>query len=145
MKTLDEIIKRNDYVRVTEQMRERAHELARIILKKIVELDLEDETWCFNGHNYKVHTVVSNQGTDDLLCVPVVSDFDGHLSMDFYNLHGRNGYLYGDYSCPLHDASNFRYRDFLNDCKDIFAWLDHMESKKVSECEEALKNAEGLK
>lgn len=145
MKTLDEIFKRNDYVRVTAQLRERAHELAEIILRKIVELDCESRKMCFNGHSYEVHTLVSNVGTEEFLCVPKVWDFDGHLSVTHYNMHGRNGYLHGDFSCPLNDASNTQYRDFLNDCKDILAWLDHMESEKVAECEQALKNAEGLK
>lgn len=145
MKTLDEIIKRNDYVRVTKQLRERAHELSEIILRKIVELDCAESTMCFNGHSYEVHTLTSNVSSEDFLCVQEFGDFDGDMYVSHYNLHGRKGYMHGDFNCPLKDASNAMYRDFLNDCRDILAWLDHIESKKVTECEQALKNAEGLK
>lgn len=43
-KNFNEILQREDYVRLTANLKERTEEIAQLIKSKMVQLDLEDET-----------------------------------------------------------------------------------------------------
>lgn len=143
MKTLDEIIKRNDYVRVTKQLRERAHELAEIIREKLVELDADGVRIKHeNGKSvdYIVCEFTYEGFEESTLTVSSASDCGG----EYYDLEGWkcvNHFFYG----TIFREKPYYLRIFLNDCRAILEKIDEMETKKVTECEQALKNAEGLK
>lgn len=49
MKTLDEILNRNDYCRLTETLKEQVEEIAGRIREKMTELDIDNDDSFWNG------------------------------------------------------------------------------------------------
>jgi len=147
MKTLEEIISRQDYVRVNEALKARGKELASKFADKFNELygawdfresDFPPKTIEVNGHQYctKLNIYRDNfeRYTDGYRFVRVKQDpsDDGTVS---YSL---NRFDYG------FEASRKDFVDFLNDAKDILAKLSEGEDELVKECEEAIENAKGI-
>lgn len=148
MKTLDEIINRQDYVRVNKALAERASELAEKFSNKFEELcgswdsrktEFPDKLIEVNGHKYcskwNIYRDNFEKFTDGFRFVRVKDDPDDYGVLS-YSL---NRLDYGQ------EASHKDYVDFLNDAKDILAKLDELETEKVKSIEEALESVKDLK
>lgn len=143
MKTLDEIINRQDYVRVNKALVERVRELAPIFAKKIYELT--DFAWnnkteypafavSVNGHSYCVLVTRTIGGRIDEVNLARVYD-------STYRAGWEHFFNYDDLRYTIKHSVLL---DFLNDAKDILAKLDEAESELVKESEVALENAKAV-
>lgn len=134
MKTLDEIINRNDYVRVNKALKERASELAEKFSNKFEELygswdsresEIPHKVVEVNGHKYcskwNIYTYNFEKYTDGFRFVRVKPDYREVLTYSLNRLdYGR-------------EASHKDYVDFLNDAKDILNWLSAGEDELTQE------------
>lgn len=137
MKTIDEILKRDDYKKLVPALRDRAKEIARLIRGKM--LDLDEGRITFNGLNLYIVQSRTNCGSYEYLAI---DEEDSDL---LYCLDGAfSGYIHGDFNHPCYAASNNRMLDFLNNAKGIIEMLDEIETEKMKSITEALKNVEKL-
>lgn len=147
MKTLDEIINRQDYVRVNEALKARGKELARKFADKFEELygawdsresEFPPKTIDVNGHCYcakwNIYRDNFDRYTDGYRFVRVKQDPYDYGKISF----SLNRFDYGP------EASSKDFVDFLNDAKDILAKLAEGEDELVKESEEAIENAKGV-
>lgn len=128
MKTLQEIISRKDYQRLTVQLKERVEELAVIVRNKMGELD-ETEVL-----DYKISEVHANGYSYEYLSCRVGSK---NLSLEDIN---KEYYFTGDFNCKIIGASNKQALEFLNQIEEILEILDEVETKKVSDIQLALND-----
>lgn len=131
MKTLEEIINRGDYKRMTERLQDATIELAEKIRWKMEELDLE--SWGF----LTVDSVRSRSGSEERFLA--YTD-----SRNSYNLEtSRHGYYYycNDFNCRVNCATNAQRLEFLNKAELILQELDEYETNKTAEIENALSKA----
>lgn len=144
MKTLDEIINRQDYVRVNETLAKRAKELAPIFAKKFYELT--GFAWR-KTNEYPEYAIEVN---GNLYCAKVSKTVGVRIEeVRFVRFYDKTLYneatLMRQYKyTDLYNATHNEYVDFLNDAKDILAKLDETESELVKESEEALVNAKNI-
>ena len=147
MKTLDEIINRQDYVRVNKALVERANELAEIFANKFYELvgawdEREDHYPPFlinvNGHEYCAKYNIRGNGIDKWT--------DGFRFVLFEWWNGDDRYCSKSLNCTQYgtEASYYDYVNFLNDAKDILAKLDESETKMVKDAENAIENSKNI-
>lgn len=143
MKTLDEIISRQDYVRVNKALAERVRELAPIFAKKLYELT--NFAWgnkteypafavSVNGHSYCVLVARTIGGRIDEVTLARVYD-------STYKAGWEHFFKYDDLR---YTSKHSVLLDFLNDAKDILAKLEEAESELVKESEVALENAKAI-
>lgn len=132
MKTLQEIIERKDYVRVTERLADAVVELAEKIRNKMQSLDLD------NWDDVTIGQVKSyNSGYSNSYLA-----FNDGCSL--YDLETRqNGYYYycNDFNAKVLCASNKMRLDFLNNANEILQELDKYETEQTKEIEDALVKA----
>jgi hypothetical protein len=131
--TLEKVIKRNDYKRLGENLKERVEELARIICDKAVELDIEKLL------DYEICKYSSNLADEYKL---VVYGEDEH----YHSLHDINNeyYLHGDYTCRVIGASNAEALTFLNEARNLLTELDRIETQNAEAIQQALNKTENL-
>jgi hypothetical protein len=143
MKTLDEIINRQDYVRANKALAERVRELAPIFANKIYELT--DSAWrdrterpafavSVNGHSYCVIVVRTIGSIIDEVTLARVYDSTYRAGWEYFF----------NYDDLRYTSKHSVLLDFLNDAKDILAKLDEAESELVKESEAALENAKNI-
>lgn len=143
MKTLDEIINRQDYVRVNKTLTERVRELVPIFAKKTYELT--DFAWG-NKTKYPAFTIYVNSHS---YCVMVARTIGGRIdevtfARVYYSTYRAGCECFFNYDDLRYTSNHSVLLDFLNDAKDILAKLDEVESKLVKESEVALENAKGV-
>jgi hypothetical protein len=128
MKTIDEIVARNDYKNLNEALNERVKEIAEIIRKKMYYLQIEELD------DYRICEVKANSGfSDDYLAV--------EDEFAFRSLEADSSYYYcNDFNCHVCAASYHQKLNFLNSCKRLFEELDQIETKKCEEIKKALEN-----
>lgn len=130
MKTLDEIIKRDDYKKITVPLKDRVEELAEVIRNKMCDLDIS------RLGGVKVCVYETHIGTYRFL-----ADVETDRS---YEDVGRE-YLYGgDFTCRVIGVSNKKALAFLNSVRSYIDMLDCKETQKVKAIQEALDNTEDL-
>lgn len=129
-KLLEKVISRNDYFRLTEDLRDRVCELAYEIRVKMTQLDIREI------QGYEVHRFNTNMGGEELLVV----GFNNHVLEPVSN----TCYLHGDFSCPIKIASNKECLDFLNSARSIVEELDNIETKKSEQIQKALDETKDL-
>ena len=138
-KTLDEILSRNDYVRLSASLKTRVEEIAKRIREKMEELDIENDDDFDSGEI----------GIDDVV-VRVVSikrqtlgEYD-YLAIkresSWYSLEniGKEYYYARDFSAKVVGASNKEALAFLNVAKKLIEGLGELEHKRI----ESVKAAE---
>ena len=147
MKTLDQIIEREDYVKLNASLKKRAYELADKIREK-----------------YETLRPVWDSRKDDL--PPYAVDVNGKWYTVRYNLYRDNGTLSTEGTVlvvfpefphkewfPLADQGFRVYAkntpsdllvDFLNDAKTILSEIDKLENELCNNIENALKETESL-
>lgn len=141
MKTLDEIIKRDDYVRMNGALIDRAQELAEIILKKMNELDQEELiVGTIVLKQCEVHSVRNGFSYEYL----GINTSDAY--QEYHSLQDRGHYYAcaNDFTCPVQGASSEAYLLFLNNANKIITQLDELETKKCKAIEQALESTKEL-
>lgn len=136
MKTLDQIIKRNDYKRLSIQLANKAEELAEIIMSKMKELDIRELK------DLKIVKRSANSGhNQDYLIIVDGGDFSGALNVCQKSTGGKNreGFYYaGDFNCWIDFAKNDDVLHFLNFFQNYLEKLEEIENEKCAEIEKHL-------
>lgn len=147
MKTLDQIISRNDYVRVNNALISRSKELARKFADKFYQIcgawdsteqDYPPYAITVNGREYCAKwNIFYNNGRPFTRGIRfVLVEKDG-----YFGKATPKSLCCTDYG---EEASNRNYVDFLNDARQILDKLDEAESNLVAEAEAALEAAKEL-
>lgn len=126
MKTIEEIIKRNDYRKLSEQLKKRVQELAKKVRLKMYDLDIEE----LDGLYIRTVTSHSCGYSDDFLATS-----EGH---DLESVN-HSYYYCNDYNLYIKGASNNEALTFLNNVKEYFKKLDEIETEKSKVIEKALE------
>lgn len=137
MKTLDEILKREDYKRLTSEMAERVCDIAIKIRRKMHSLDIKELT----VDGLKIRDCKRRSNVDSFVFLAVVDneDYEGSL----YDIND-SGYLHNDYSCYINGATNKEALAFLNRARKIIEYLGEKEEEKVKAIQQAMADTADL-
>ena len=144
-KTLDEILSRNDYVRLSASLKTRVEEIAKRIREKMEELDIENDDDFDSGEigiDDVVVRVVSTKrrtfGEYEYLAIKREGECYGEEK--WYSLEdvGKEYYYAGDFTAKVVGATNKEALAFLNVAKELIEGLGELEQKRV----ESVKAAE---
>lgn len=140
---LNKILARQDYVRMTESLREKCNQVAETISKKMKDLELDGtdkglfvngiKLFCIDGLLY-IHT--PEEETDSDYCteyrpVSTVMKYKG------YNVDGVGNF-------DIFPCSNKRALKFLNNAVAIIEKLGEIEQEKVDNIEKSLESAKNI-
>lgn len=139
-KTLDEIINRSDYKNINEALKERCFKLARIIFKKMKELDVKRVE--VNGDIYSRASVTSRVDTYHFLAVE--KKHDAYYSQMLSLMQDYFEYYTGDFNAPINPATSKDFLRFLNNARAILDRLDEIETDKVASIQQAIDATEDL-
>ena len=143
-KTLDEILSRNDYARLSASLKTRVEELAKRIREKMKELDIENDNNFYAGEigiddvAVRVESIKSRSGEYEFLAIKREGECYGEAS--WYSLEdiGKEYYYAGDFTAKVVGASNKEALSFLNVAKKLIEGLGELEHNRV----ESVKTAE---
>ena len=146
-KSIDEIINRDDYTRLTKTMKDRTEEIAVKVRRKMNDLDL-DEIY-IEGLTLIVKEYSADHGQyhfDNLSikrhCVDDYNEeSDKYVSLEDIN---ESYYAYDDYYCKVEGANNKEALKFLNSAKKIFEYLDEIETQQVNDVTKALEDTKDM-
>lgn len=138
-KTIDEILNRNDYSRLTEQMRQRVEEIAERIHYKLDNLDIANNSDYHNGEIHYGDVVVRvahySYNDDYYTTLTIKSDEAWHT----LERVGREvGFDDGNYIRGR--ATNNECLAFLNVARKLIEGLGYIEKKKVEAIQKALSD-----
>lgn len=145
MKTLDEILRRNDYARLTVALKSRVEEIAKRIREKMDYLDIADDDNFDNGEigiDGVVVRVVSMKrrtfGEYEYLAIKREGECYGEEK--WYSLEdvGKEYYYAGDFTAKVVGATNKEALAFLNVAKKLIDGLGDIEDERVKSIETAL-------
>lgn len=137
MKTLDEILKREDYKRLTSEMAERVYDIAIKIRRKMHSLDIKELT----VDGLKIRDCKRRSNVDSYVFLAVVDNEDYEDSL--YDIND-SGYLHNDYSCYINGATNKEALAFLNRARKIVEYLGEKEEEKVKVIQQAMADTADL-
>lgn len=137
MKTLDEILKREDYKRLTSKMAERVYDKAIKIRRKMHSLDIKELT----VDGLKIRDCKRRSNVDSYVFLAVVDNEDYEDSL--YDIND-SGYLHNDYSCYINGATNKEALAFLNRARKIIEYLGEKEEEKVKAIQQAMADTADL-
>ena len=146
-KTIDEILKRDDYARLTKAMKDRTEEIAVKVRHKMQDLDLD--TIKVDGLTLTVKEYSADYGQyhSDKLSIErhCIDDYNEEYN-EYVSLEDINEsyYLAGDYKCRITGASNKEALKFLNAAKKIVEYLDDTESEQVNDVNKALEETKDI-
>lgn len=144
-KNLNEILKRDDYKKLTKQLKERVEKIACSIAVKMLDLDIESEIIKIDDVQVTCNRVRSNDGSVyDFLAI---GREDGYgYGTNWYSLEDVNhSYYYcGDYDARVCGCTNKEALCFLNVASKIIERLDEIERAQVKEIQKALDNTKDL-
>lgn len=144
----NQILARNDYKRMTENLKSVTEEIAANIRKKMEQLDIASDNDFDNGEIGADNVVVSvisvrsNCGaTRDFLSIK--RDGYSYGYEDWRSLEDIDDTYYytGDFNAQIRGASNKEALDFLNVAAKLIKGLGEIEQKKVEAIQNALDNA----
>lgn len=146
-KSIDEILKRDDYVRLTKALKDRTEEIAVKVRRKMQDLDLDE--MIINGIKIVVKEYSADHGQyhfDNLAIKQYCAVDCGGGYYDYLSLEDINEsyYAYDDLMCKIEGASNKQALKFLNSAKKIFSYLDEIETQQVSDVNKALEETKDL-
>lgn len=145
MKTLDAILRRNDYARLTATLKARVEEIAKRIREKMDYLDISDDDNFDNGEigiDGVVVRVVSMKrrtfGEYEYLAIKREGECYGEEK--WYSLEdvGKEYYYAGDFTAKVVGATNKEALAFLNVAKKLIKGLGYIEDERVKSVEAAL-------
>lgn len=142
---LNEILARDDYKRMTENLKSITEEIARAIRKKMDELEIENNTNFDNGEIgvddvvVKVITVKSNSGFNrSFLGIKRLKENPRHVyyaSLEDINFTYR---FCGDFNALIFGATNKEALAFLNVSAKLIKGLGEVEQHQVDEIQKVL-------
>ena len=146
-KTIDEILKRDDYARLTKTLKDRTEEIAVKVRRKMNALDLDEiyiegltlivkEYSADNGQYHFDNLSIKRHCIDDYNEVS-----DVYVSLEDIN---ESYYAYNDYYCKIEGANNKEALKFLNAAKKIFEYLDEIETQQVNDVTKALEETKDM-
>lgn len=142
---LNEILARDDYKRMTENLKSVTEEVAEEIRKKMDELDIINNTEFDNGEigfgNVVVRSdsVRSNSGfTRQFLAFKRVDEKDGFVTWRSLNDIGDSYYFTGDFNAKIYGASNKEALAFLNVARQLIIGLGKVEQKQADEIQQTI-------
>ncbi len=146
-KTIDEILKRDDYARLTKTLKDRTEEIAVKVRRKMNALDLDEiyiegltlivkEYSADNGQYHFDNLSIKRHRIDDYNEVS-----DVYVSLEDIN---ESYYAYNDYYCKIEGANNKDALKFLNAAKKIFEYLDEIETQQVNDVTKALEETKDM-
>ena len=143
-KEINEILNRNDYVRLTAKLKSRVEELAKRIREKMEDLDIANDDNFVDGEigvDGVVVRVVSikRQTFCEYEYLAIKREGDGESS--WYSLEdiGKEYYYARDFSAKVVGASNKEAIAFLNVAKKLIEGLRNIEDERVNNLQTALK------
>ena len=146
-KTIDEIINRDDYARLTKELKNRTEEIAVKVRRKMNDLDL-DEIYIegltlivkeYSADHGQYH--FDNLSIKQYCAVDYDGGYDEYLSLEDIN---ESYYAYDDFNCKIEGASTKQALKFLNAAKKIFEYLDEIETQQVNEVNKALEETKDM-
>ena len=155
-KKVEEILERNDYVRLSKNLVERVEKIAKIVRNKMYHLDIDRLT--VNGVTVAITTYYNcNVGSTTFLAMPTeyknewnsyygspqINEEDELVYTSLENIN-EDYCVCGDYNCRLIGADCKQARLFLNNAKAILERLDEIETEQVDEVNKALKETEDI-
>lgn len=146
-KNFNEILQREDYVRLTANLKERTEEIAQLIKSKMVQLDLEDETIEVEGVKIAIKGVSSNYGRYEFLAIENTGEFSSEYGeKDWWSLQDVNHTFYyaGDFTARVPGCSNKDALRFLNVAGAIISLLGKAEQEQIDEVQNVLAETEDL-
>lgn len=142
---LNEILARDDYKRMTENLKSITEEVARAIHKKMDELEIEDNTDFDNGEIgvddvvVKVITVNSNSGFNrGFLGIKRYEEGDNHAYYASLEDINDTYYFCGDFNAKIYGATKKEALAFLNASKKLILGLGELEQHQVEEIQKVL-------
>lgn len=142
---VNEILARDDYKRMTENLKSVTEEVAEGIRKKMDELDIINNTEFDNGEigfgNVVVRSdsVRSNSGfTREFLAIKRVDEKDGFVTWRSLKDIGDSYYFTGDFNAKIYGASNKEALAFLNVARQLIIGLGKVEQKQADEIQQAI-------
>ena len=142
---VNEILARDDYKRMTENLKSVTEEVAEGIRKKMDELDIINNTEFDNGEigfgNVVVRSdsVRSNSGfTREFLAIKRVDEKDGFVTWRSLEDIGDSYYFTGDFNAKIYGASNKEALAFLNVARQLIIGLGKVEQKQADEIQQAI-------
>lgn len=150
-KSLDAILARDDYKRLTAALKERVEEIAKRIRVKMEELDIpHDEDFyegeiSANGVTVRIDSVHTNScGSYEFLAIKREGEHYGESS--WYSLEDVNrDYNYArDFSAHVCGANNKESLAFLNVAKQLIEGLGEIEQKQAAAVEQSLSEVESI-
>lgn len=151
-KSLDAILARDDYKRLTVALKERVEYIAKCIREKMDELDIpNDEDFyegeiCANGVTVRIDSVRTNGlGSYEFLAIRREGEYRGEYS--WYSLEdiNREYYYAGDFTARVRGANNKEALAFLNVAKQLIEGLGAVERVNTAIVEKALNDNEDIK
>ena len=134
-KTLDEILNRNDYVRLTATLKTRAEEIAKRIREKMKDMDISNNDDFYKGEigiddvAVRVKSIKSRAGEYEFLAIKREGECYGEAS--WYSLE--------DIGKEYLGASNKEALAFLNVAKKLIEGLGNIEDERVNNLQISLK------
>ena len=147
VKTIDEIINRDDYARLTKTMKDRTEEIAVKVRRKMNDLDL-DEIYIegltlivkeYSADHGQYH--FDNLSIKQYCAVDYDGGYDEYLSLEDIN---ESYYAYDDFKCKIEGATAKQALKFLNSAKKIFENLDEIETQQVNDVNKALEETKDM-
>lgn len=142
---VNEILARDDYKRMTENLKSVTEEVAEGIRKKMDELNIINNTEFDNGEigfgNVVVRSdsVRSNSGfTRKFLAIKRVDEKDGFVTWRSLEDIGDSYYFTGDFNAKIYGASNKEALAFLNVARQLIIGLGKVEQKQADEIQQAI-------
>lgn len=142
---LNEILARDDYKRMTENLKSITEEVARAIHKKMDELEIEDNTDFDNGEIgvddvvVKVIIVNSNSGFNrSFLGIKRYEEGNNHAYYASLEDINDTYYFCGDFNAKIYGATKKEALAFLNASKKLILGLGELEQHQVEEIQKVL-------
>ena len=142
-KEIDEILNRNDYVRLTAKLKSRVEELAKRIREKMEDLDIANDDNFDNGEIgldgvvVRVVSIKRQFGEYEYLAIKREGESSWYSLEDI----GKEYYYARDFSAKVVGASNKEALAFLNVAKKLIEGLGNIEGESVKNLQIALKNS----
>lgn len=146
-KSLEEILARKDYKRMTEQLKDKVQNIAHRICDKMFELDIE-ESISVDGVTIKPTCVCSNVGGYLYLAI-LDNDGDPYMPAEYVRKHSLedigHGYYYGgDFTAWVQGASNKEALSFLRAAKDFILKLGEIEQQQAEDIRQAIDENDNI-
>ena len=146
-KSIDEIINRDDYARLTKALKDRTEEIAVKVRRKMEDLDLDEID--IEGMTLIVKEYSADYGQYHFNNLSIkqrcIDDYneesDEYLSLEDIN---ETYYAYNDFKCKIEGASAKQALKFLNAAKKIFDNLDEIETQQVNDVNNALEETNDI-